>query len=188
MVGSQDAPSFVVLGDDTEEGFARLRRGAIAYGMPETYRSLPRDMVNDNDARVLHVRDDGFSPAFVDRSGSLFGAAAEKLMVPRDRSGRPFARVRIPIPSLERPAFVEFSIAPGNAADGLRYTLTGEARERDGYICRYCGKLCEHPEPHTAAHGVAGHARAGVAAGEQDDPVHQQSPETFDQAQEGPRL
>ncbi|MGH1526619.1 hypothetical protein ACRAWC_22470 [Leifsonia sp. L25] len=30
-----EAPPFVVMGDDSEEGFSRLRRGTIAYRVPE---------------------------------------------------------------------------------------------------------------------------------------------------------
>jgi hypothetical protein len=175
VIATPNAPTFVVLGDDTEEGFARLRAGAIAYGMPETYRALPRDMVRD-DERVLVVRNHRYRHILLDRTGSLFGATAEKVLAPVWVDERPFDRLRIPIPSLERPAYVEYSFA-GDAEDGLQYRLTGEAVLGEGYICVYCGKLCEHPEPHTAAHGVAGHPRAGILAGEEEDAVHGYPPE-----------
>jgi|GEM_PF-813967 len=160
-----EAPPFVVMGDDTEEGFSRLRRGAIAYGVPELYQALPRDMIRDG--HILHVRGD-HRPARVDTPGSVFGPVPDKLWVPLDDDGRPFARMRIPIPSLERPAFVEF-VLDGDG-DLLAYRLDGEARMGDGYICSYCGKLCPTKEPHTAAHGVAGHTHAGVAAGQEHEP------------------
>lgn len=163
-------PDFVVMGDDTQEGFARLRRGAIAYGVQELYQALPRDMIRGG--HTLHVRGD-HRRARVDVPGSLFGPAPEKLWVPLDDDGHPFERMRVPLPSLARPAYVEFAFtgwaedpdgAPGNDAfDGvLEYALKGEARMGDGYICPYCGKLCEQKEPHTAAHGVAGSHHSGV--------------------------
>lgn len=160
-----EAPPFVVMGDDSEEGFSRLRRGAIAYGVPELYQALPRDMIREG--HILHVRED-HQPARVDKAGSVFGPAPEKLWVPLSDDGRPFERMRIPIPSLERPAFVEFALA--SDGDVLEYRLDGEARMGDGYICPYCGKLCATKEPHTAAHGVAGHTHAGVAAGQDQEP------------------
>ncbi len=161
-----EAPPFVVMGDDSEEGFSRLRRGTIAYGVPELYQALPRDMIRAG--HILHVRDD-HRPARVDKAGSIFGPDPEKLWVPLDDDGAPFAAMRVPIPSLERPAFVEFTLE----ADGgmLEYRLNGKARMGDGYICSYCGKLCPRKEPHTAAHGVAGHTHAGVAAGQEREPA-----------------
>ncbi|WP_285114940.1 hypothetical protein [Leifsonia sp. fls2-241-R2A-40a] len=172
VLRTPEAPPFVVMGDDTEEGFSRLRRGAIAYGVPELYQALPRDMLRTG--HILHVRDD-HRPARVDKAGSIFGPAPEKLWVPLGDDGRPFASMRIPIPSLERPAYVEFAL--DRDGDVLEYRLVGEARLGDGYICPYCGKLCPQKEPHTAAHGVAGHTHAGVAAGQdQDGPAPETGP------------
>ncbi|HEY8281574.1 MAG TPA: hypothetical protein VIG28_03750 [Leifsonia sp.] len=165
VIDTPTAPPFVVLGNDTEEAFARLRRGAIAYGMPETYQALPRDMVSDDHA--LLVVGAGFRYAQVDRSGSLFGTTDEKILMPLDPDGRPYDRVRIPIPSLDRPAYLEFELVVDSprTAD---YRLAGDARFGEGYICTYCGKLCPQKEPHTAAHGVGGHVRAGaVPAGDE---------------------
>lgn len=161
----QEAPPFVVMGDDSAEGFSRLRRGAIAYGVPELYQALPRDMIREG--HILHVRED-HAPARVDKAGSVFGPAPEKLWVPLNDDSLPFERMRVPIPSLERPAFVEFVLE--GAGDVLDYRLDGEARMGDGYICPYCGKLCPQKEPHTAAHGVAGHTHAGVAAAQDQEP------------------
>ena len=161
-----EAPPFVVMGDDSEEGFSRLRRGTIAYGVPELYQALPRDMIRAG--HILHVRDD-HRPARVDKAGSIFGPFPEKLWVPLDDDGEPFGAMRVPIPSLERPAFVEFVLEA--SGDVLEYRLNGEARIGDGYICSYCGKLCAQKEPHTAAHGVAGHTHAGVAAGQEREPA-----------------
>jgi len=163
-------PDFVVMGDDTQEGFARLRRGSIAYGVQELYQALPRDMIQGG--HTLHVRDD-HRRARVDVPGSLFGPAPEKLWVPLDDDGQPYERMRIPLPSLAQPAYVEFAftgwaddVAEGgaNGAFGgvLKYALQGEAQMGDGYICPYCGKLCEQKEPHTAAHGVAGSHHSGI--------------------------
>ncbi|WP_460537558.1 hypothetical protein [Humibacter ginsengiterrae] len=163
-------PDFVVMGDDTLEGFARLRRGSIAYGVQELYQALPRDMIQGG--HTLHVRDD-HRRARVDVPGSLFGPAPEKLWVPLDDDGQPYERTRIPIPSLAQPAYVEFAFvgwADDVAQDGangafggvLEYALQGEAQMGDGYICPYCGKLCEQKEPHTAAHGVAGSHHSGI--------------------------
>lgn len=160
-----ESPPFVIMGDDSEEGFSRLRRGTIAYGVPELYQALPRDMIRAG--HILHVRDD-HRPARVDRAGSIFGPAPEKLWVPLDDDGEPFERMRVPIPSLERPAFVEFALHGDEGV--LEYRLEGEARFGDGYICSYCGKLCAQKEPHTAAHGVAGHTHAGVPAGQDQEP------------------
>jgi len=160
-----EAPPFVVMGDDTEEGFSRLRRGAIAYGVAELYQAMPRDMLRAG--HILHVRGD-HRPARVDKAGSIFGPKPEKLWVPLDDDGRPFGRMRVPIPSLQRPAFVEFALHGKGDGDVLEYRLDGEARFGEGYICSYCGKLCPRREPHTAAHGVAGHTHAGVTAGQDD--------------------
>jgi hypothetical protein len=174
LVASPDAPSFVVLGDDTEEGFVRLRTGAIAFGTPETYRAVPRDTVRDG-GRLLNVRPDRFRLAEVDRTGSLFGVGGSQLWVPVGVDARPFDRIAVPLPSLEHPLYVTFQRTgdPGDA-DGLevpiRYELTGEATEREGYICQHCGKLCAVKEPHTAAHGVAGHTRAGNVGGQDFEP------------------
>lgn len=163
-------PDFVVMGDDTQEGFARLRRGSIAYGVQELYQALPRDMIQGG--HTLHVRDD-HRRARVDVPGSLFGPAPEKLWVPLDDDGQPYERMRIPLPSLAQPAYVEFAFTgwADDAAEGgangafggvLKYALQGEAQMGDGYICPYCGKLCEQKEPHTAAHGVAGSHHSGI--------------------------
>ena len=160
-----EAPPFVVMGDDSEEGFSRLRRGTIAYGVPESYQALPRDMIRAG--HILHVRED-HRPARVDKAGSIFGPSPEKLWVPLDDQGRPFERIRVPIPSLELPAYVEFALA--GDGDVLEYHLNGQARFGEGYICPYCGKLCPKKEPHTAAHGVAGHTHAGVPAGQEHEP------------------
>lgn len=161
------APDFVVMGDDTQEGFARLRRGAIAYGVQELYQALPRDMIRGG--HTLHVRGD-HRQAMVDVPGSLFGPAPEKLWVPLDDDGRPFDRIRMPLPSLAHPAYVEFALDAAEdgasgvpaAEDVLDYELHGEARMGDGYLCSYCGKLCEQKEAHTAAHGVAGSNHSGI--------------------------
>ncbi|MGH1550234.1 hypothetical protein ACRAWB_14115 [Leifsonia poae] len=166
VLRSSEAPPFVVMGDDSEEGFSRLRRGTIAYGVPELYQAMPRDMIRAG--HILHVRDD-HRPARVDKAGSIFGPMPEKLWVPLDDDGAPFAAMRVPIPSLERPAFVEFTLQAGGGV--LEYRLNGEARIGDGYICSYCGKLCPQKEAHTAAHGVAGHTHAGVAAGQEREPA-----------------
>jgi len=166
-----EAPPFIVMGDDSEEGFSRLRRGTIAYGVPESYQALPRDMIRAG--HILHVRDD-HRAARVDKAGSIFGPAPEKLWVPLDDDRRPFERMRVPIPSLERPAFVEFTLE--RDGEVLEYRLHGEAQLGDGYICSYCGKLCPQKEPHTAAHGVAGHTHAGVAAGQEHEPAPMTGP------------
>ena len=92
-----------------------------------------------------------------------------------DVPGEPFDRFRLPIPSLERPAYLEFALA-GDDGEVLSYRLDGEARLGEGYICQYCGKLCEVKEPHTSAHGVAGHLRAGVPAGQDEDEAHGRAP------------
>jgi hypothetical protein len=140
--------------------------------VPETYQALPRDMIRAG--HILHVRDD-HRPARVDKAGSIFGPSPEKLWVPLNDDREPFERMRVPIPSLERPAFVEFALEA--ADDVLEYRLAGEARFGDGYICPYCGKLCAQKEPHTAAHGVAGHTHAGVSAGQdQEGPAPETGP------------
>ena len=184
VIDAPTAPPFVVLGNDTEEAFARLRRGAIAYGMPETYQALPRDMVSD-DRALLRVGS-GFRYAQVDRSGSLFGTTDEKILMPLDREGRPYDRVRIPIPSLDRPAYLEFELVVDSprTAD---YRLSGEARFGDGYICTYCGKLCQQKEPHTAAHGVGGHVRAGAVAGPDADSADGDARQGADSRAQGAR-
>jgi hypothetical protein len=174
LIASPDAPSFVVLGDDTEEGFVRLRTGAIAFGTPETYRAVPRDTVRDG-ARVLNVRPDRFRLAEVDRTGSLFGVEGSQLWFPVGEDARSFERISVPLPSLEHPLYVTFRSAGALAnEDGLaapfRYELAGEATEREGYICQHCGKLCAVKEPHTAAHGVAGHTRTGSPGGQDFEP------------------
>jgi len=172
-----EAPAFVVMGDDSEEGFARLRRGAVAYGMPETYQALPRDMIRHG--HVLHVRDD-HRPGRVDRAGTIFGTSPDaKLWIPLDDDGRPYPRMRVPIPSLERPAYVEFELTGEEGGTGrLLYQLDGGARIGDGFICPYCGKWTERKEPHTAQHGVAGHLHAGSIAGHADDDRTEPAPLT----------
>jgi hypothetical protein len=171
-----EAPAFVVMGDDTEEGFARLRRGAIAYGMPETYQALPRDMIRQG--HVLHVRED-HRLGRVDKHGTIFGTSPDiKLWIPLDDDGTPFERMRVPLPSLERPAYVEFAFAGRGDDDALLYELDGEARIGDGFLCPYCGRLTEQKEPHTAQHGVGGHLHAGVSAGHEEDDVREPAPLT----------
>lgn len=178
-----EAPPFVVMGDDSAEGFSRLRRGTIAYGVPESYQAIPRDMIRAG--HILHVRDD-HRPARVDKAGSIFGPSPEKLWVPLDDDGAPFERMRVPIPSLERPAFLEFALVDGEGV--LEYRLDGEAQFGEGYICSYCGKLCPQKEPHTAAHGVAGHTHAGVAAGQEHEPPPMTGPLELGHPGQGTRL
>ena len=86
--------------------------------------------------------------------------------MPLDDDGRPFERMRLPLPSLERPAHVEFALA----ADGemLEYVFDREAEVGDDFVCAYCGMLTATKETHTAAYGVSGHLLSGVPAGRRD--------------------
>lgn len=168
VTDAPEAPSFVVMGNDTEEGFARLRRGAIAYGMPESYQAIPRDMVQNN-SRVLQVGH-GHRYARFDKTGSLFGPDPKKALVPARDDGSPHDRIRLPIPSLERPMYLEFALR--GMGEFPEYVLDGEARLGDGFICPYCGRWCAKKEPHTSAHGAGGHLRAGASVGDDLDPAH----------------
>ena len=52
MLRTLEAPPFVVMGDDAEEGFSWLSRGTIAYGVPE-------DLTELHDAARAFVDDPG---------------------------------------------------------------------------------------------------------------------------------
>jgi hypothetical protein len=110
LIDSPRVPSSVLLDVlDRRCTFVRLRRGPNAHGLSEPYRQLSRDEAA-NCVPVETVTHHRYVQARFARSASLFGAPDTVAFVPV-HDGRPYERVRIPIPSLDRQSWHDFVLS-----------------------------------------------------------------------------
>ncbi|MHB1235032.1 MAG: hypothetical protein ACYCZK_05080 [Microbacteriaceae bacterium] len=149
------------------QSFSRIRQGAIVHGMAEPF-SQSRYFGGASVGPMEIITLDRYYSAHFEKASSLFGSVDTAVFLPRDANGRVRSRVSIPVPSLERPARVNFELVDSSAVT-CTYALDGEPLFGTGFICPVCGKACETPEPHTAQHGLPGHVRAGFIPGESQD-------------------
>jgi hypothetical protein len=95
---------------DGRKCFLRLRRGANTHGLTESYREVSRDEFPPEFTPTEVVRFDRYVQARFTRSASLFGTPDAVVFAPRAPDGRPFDRVRIPIPSLDNRSWHDFTL------------------------------------------------------------------------------
>jgi hypothetical protein len=92
------------------ELFVRMRRGPGAHGVAEPYREQSRDDFPAESDPAVVVDTGRFEQARFACSASVFGAADVVVFVPLDEDGAPPSRIRVPIPSLDRPSWHEFEL------------------------------------------------------------------------------
>jgi hypothetical protein len=151
-----DVPSSITVRMPEPRRFTRLRRGALAYGLPESFAEEAGDGFPDS--RDLVVAESGHYEADFDRATLLFGSIDTLAYLPRSGGGGFHDTVSIPVSSPIEPTRAVFRLA--RAGRLVRYELVGCVPD-DVWICPICGRACEAQEPHTAAHGAPGHLRAG---------------------------
>jgi hypothetical protein len=90
--------------------FVRMRRGLGVHGLGEPYREQPRDDFPAESEPALVVTADRYAPSRFACSASVFGASDIVVFVPLDAGGEAPSRVRVPIPSLDRPSWHEYEL------------------------------------------------------------------------------
>jgi hypothetical protein len=90
--------------------FVRMRRGAGVHGLSEPYREQSRDDYPAESEPAIVVDSDRYVQARFACSASVFGANDVVVLVPLDEEGEAPARIRIPIPSLDRPSWHGFEL------------------------------------------------------------------------------
>lgn len=152
------APESIIMNwqDRGARGYRRLRRGALAHGMPESYADDQRAL-RDPDALDIS----GHRPLSVSGGRPTFAASDVIVLVPGDLER--LHEVRVPVSSAEEP--LEAIYVAGSAGEGpFRYERT--ARIDGAETCPVCGKLMRAGGVHEASHGVPGHRLAGTRPGD----------------------
>jgi hypothetical protein len=117
------APSSLLLDVFSDQRmFVRVRKGAPAHGLREPYRELTDEYPAESVSPAMIVDLTGFVRARFAHSASVFGAADAAVFLPRDGSGRPHRRVRVPVPSLDRASWHEFELLGDSNAE-CRYVV-----------------------------------------------------------------
>lgn len=125
LVDDPSVPSSVQLDVfDGREQFVRLRKGPHVHGLTEPYRQLSRDEFPPESAAVQRVDFDHYVQCRFERSASIFGAVDAVVFVPRDAGGRSYARVRIPVPSLDQHSWHDFELTSESRTE-CRYRIAG---------------------------------------------------------------
>jgi hypothetical protein len=131
IIDRDEVPSSVKLDVyDGHECFVRLRRGANAHGLTESYRQVSRDEFPPEFTPVETVRFDRYVQARFPHSASLFGAPDAVAFVPRDARGRAYQRVHLPIPSLDNRSWHDFTLASQSRTE-CTYRIADGASARD---------------------------------------------------------
>jgi hypothetical protein len=92
------------------ELFVRMRRGHAVHGLTEPYREQPRDDIPAESEPALIVTSDRYAHARFAYSASVFGASDIIVLVPLGEGGEASARIRVPVPSLDRPSWHEYEL------------------------------------------------------------------------------
>ncbi|WP_285114938.1 hypothetical protein [Leifsonia sp. fls2-241-R2A-40a] len=115
--------------------FVRMRRGPGVHGLSEPYREQSRDDYPAESEPAIIVDSDRYVQARFACSASVFGATDVVVLVPEDAEGEAPSRIRIPIPSLDRPSWHEFELVARTRmecryriADAADSTPTGGSR------------------------------------------------------------
>lgn len=171
LLFTYSAPDSIVMNwkDRGARGYRRLRRGALAHGMPESYTDDQRalrdpDALDISDHRALSVT--GGRPTF---------AASDVIVLVPGHLQR-LREVRVPLSSAEAPLEAVYVATSDDGA--FRYDRT--ARIEGAETCPVCGKLMTEGGVHEASHGVPGHRLAGTRPGDDrasraEHAVHQPS-------------
>lgn len=90
--------------------FVRMRRGPGAHGVGEPFREQSHDDYPAESEPAVVVESERYAQARFACAASVFGATDVVVFVPLDAEGEAPSRVRIPIPSLDRPSWHEFEL------------------------------------------------------------------------------
>jgi len=104
--------------------FVRMRRGPGAHGVGEPYREQPRDDLPAESDPAVVVDAERYAQARFACSASVFGATDVVVFVPLDPGGEAPERVRIPVPSLDRPSWHDFDLVSRTRME-CRYRIAG---------------------------------------------------------------
>ncbi|GAA4178102.1 hypothetical protein [Gryllotalpicola koreensis] len=151
------APDSIVMNwkDRGPRGYRRLRRGALAHGMPESYADDQRasrdpEAFDISNHRALSVT--GGRPTF---------ATSDVIVLVPGDIGR-VREIRVPVSSAEEPLEAIYVAESDDGA--FRYDRT--ARINGAETCPVCGMLMRAGGVHNASHGVPGHRLAGARPGD----------------------
>lgn len=159
LLFTDSAPESIIMNwkDRGARGYRRLRRGALAHGMPESYADDQRalrdpDALDISSHRALSVA--GGRPTFA--------ASDVIVLVPGDLER--IREVRVPVSSAEEPLeAVYVAVSP----DEGQFHYDRTARIEGAETCPACGKLMRAGGVHESSHGVPGHRLAGTRAGDE---------------------
>lgn len=140
--------------------FLRIRRGPLAHGLLEVYRECAD--VDAADVPACAVSEHTHELVWTADAGRLFGSGDTALLLPAAERGE-WAVVSIPSGAIGAARRCML-----RRTDDTVFSLVDEVDD-EGWICPTCGRLSPNPEPHTSAHGVPGHLRAGSLPGERLD-------------------
>jgi hypothetical protein len=162
LLGDTRAPDGVVVELHGHRlSFVRMRHGPLAHGVVEPYRQ--REVWDQNPHGTLDVTERTHGVARLGDAGRLFGSGDVTVLIPWDADGRPHREVTIPSSPVARAR--RMLLRRGDGETEPVYEIVDELDD-PGWVCRICGRISPDPEPHTAAHGVPGHLRAGALPGE----------------------
>ena len=169
LLFSDAAPDAIVMNwqDRGARGYRRLRRGALAHGMPESYADDQRAL---RDPGALDIS--GHRPLSISGGRPIFAASDVIVLVPGDFE--PVRELRVPVSSPEAPLEAVY-LAPSSER-AFRYDRI--ERIDGAETCVVCGKLVRAGGVHQSSHGVPGHRFAGARAGDEhatraESAVHQ---------------
>ncbi|MFC4243656.1 hypothetical protein ACFOYW_09750 [Gryllotalpicola reticulitermitis] len=159
LLFTEVAPDAIIMDwkDRGARGYRRLRRGALAHGMPEPYADDQRAL---RDPAALDIsRHRALS---ITGGRPTFAASDVIVLVPADADR--LREIRVPVSSAEKPLEAVYLSASADI-DTFQYERT--ARVEDAETCPVCGKLMRAGGVHEASHGVPGHRLAGTRAGDE---------------------
>jgi hypothetical protein len=157
LLFAPSAPDSIVMNwqDRGARGYRRLRRGALAHGMPESYAD---DQRAARDPEAFDIS--GHRALSVTGGRPTFAASDVIVLVPGELDR--LREVRVPVSSAEEPLE---AVYVAESDDGtFRYERT--ARIEGAETCAVCGRLMRAGGVHEASHGVPGHRLAGTRAGD----------------------
>ncbi|GAA2072907.1 hypothetical protein GCM10009840_02280 [Pseudolysinimonas kribbensis] len=162
LLGDTRAPDGVVVALRGHRlSFVRMRHGPLAHGVVEPYRQ--REVWDQGLSGTLEITEHTHGVARLGDAGRLFGSGDVTVLIPRDAEGGMHRELTIPSGPIGRAR--RMLMRRGDGDIDPVYEVVEEL-EDPGWVCRICGRLSPDPEPHTSAHGVPGHLRAGALPGE----------------------
>lgn len=158
LLFTDHAPDSIVMNwnDRGARGYRRLRRGALAHGMPESYADDQRALRDPSALDITSHR-----ALSITGGRPTFAASDVIVLVPPELEHS--RELRVPVSSAEAP--LEAVYVATSADEGrFRYDRTEPIEGAD--TCPVCGRLMRAGGVHEASHGVPGHSLAGSRAGE----------------------